>query len=596
MWKKVIICSVVCVFIVSQMQLLQDLQVKTHSYLQPCEVLDNFNPNARDCVQTTGKKGCLLREVFDLVDSTPSGFPPLERIRSKVQEIAQELKLVDVLHRNLTNSVVVVWVIHDLMQHCGSCQVLVHLACTLKFLGVKVYLYFKTRHTNSSEITCNPIYPGQEEMVVFLISMDEVLTIRNKVVAVYNQLVQTNPFRVRRFVLWQLYYQYEMRGNNLTTRGESIPYRNGTAVLCQHDYCFPTNKKHKAVHVPNMLPLNLDYHGIMPDGCRTAERRPKFGSIYMIRKGQQLFPKDYNFTNHDNGTIEEVLQIPTMHLEGPPEVICAQCAIKRVFYTYDPITWYSVIASLCGCISVVVTPSVQRHEPFSDLGVFYWTPSEKMIKHHLMNRRYARTLLYYEEKLSVVHLIRFVLRMDNWNQYYEYPPPDPWVDGTPQTMDVTSMRCYVRFLPVQQQKLLGRNLTAIRLHYRRFGTLKNYCPSLTDADFQCFYERYGGNSFWIAGALTHVAWDDVRTWWTRVGRPAGFDPYCATSAPELESLLDSTGERREVSDEELVWCASTRIRYGNPIQPESYENATELRRVCNNQEQPQTCYCAHENP
>lgn len=88
----------------------------------------------------------------------------------------------------------------------------------------------------------------------------------------------------------------------------------------------------------------------------------RVGSVVLVKKGRRLWSDAAALSRAvasvDMGQVEERAGVAPLVLESAPgpEAFCALCRTKRIFYSFDVSSYYSVLAVMCGCVSVVLPP------------------------------------------------------------------------------------------------------------------------------------------------------------------------------------------------------------------------------------------------
>jgi len=164
-------------------------------------------------------------------------------------------------------------------------------------------------------------------------------------IVIYPEITFGNRFHARRWATWMLYYP----GRN----GGRTDYANNSVVFCfTKSYCtgFPTPSP---IATPFQFLLHIfDYRipFFVDILSKVPESLEKNTSFYMVRKGIQYWggSVDYSYVNRINGI---------QRMEGlTPETMCRLCRTMDAFYSYDLFTFYSVIATVCGCRSYILAP------------------------------------------------------------------------------------------------------------------------------------------------------------------------------------------------------------------------------------------------
>ena len=145
------------------------------------------------------------------------------------------------------------------------------------------------------------------------------------IIVVYSEIVDGNPLELKNVVRWLLH---------------KPGFHDGKINFNKNDFIFGYGEKFSTFEYPikEINTLYLTY--IMTDIYYQTNFDDRQGSCHMIRKGnnkKSIHPKDSLLV--DGMTHEELNKIFNE---------------KKYFISYDSYTFYSIYASLCGCISIVV--------------------------------------------------------------------------------------------------------------------------------------------------------------------------------------------------------------------------------------------------
>lgn len=167
--------------------------------------------------------------------------------------------------------------------------------------------YFVARHLKGCKIRYNPFFSKKNTIVV------------------YTELVFGNPLRAQNVVRWLLFH---------------YPYPNNPCAYKQNDLfiCFREIFNNDNLN-PQKKKIIINYfdHNLY----KQTNFRPRFGSCYIVRKGKNRsdLPQNFNGPIIDDMTEEEKVKTFNNY---------------EYCYSYDTQTFYSSIASICGCKSIVI--------------------------------------------------------------------------------------------------------------------------------------------------------------------------------------------------------------------------------------------------
>jgi hypothetical protein len=197
-----------------------------------------------------------------------------------------------------------------------------------KILKWSVWNWFRPYKTNKAFLT--PIFPRLKPVT-------------DDYIVVYPEVVFGNPLRAKHVVRWLLHQPGYHEGVFFYSVGELI-YRFNSAVF---DFTYPgsftSDSYLKVIHYPTEL-----YYPPTGDEDRS-------GVAYCIRKGKgKPFVRDHS------------RDILIDHLDH--EQVANAFRKSEYFICYDEHTAYSIFATLCGCVSVVI--------PSQGVGIDKWYPDE----------------------------------------------------------------------------------------------------------------------------------------------------------------------------------------------------------------------------
>lgn len=189
---------------------------------------------------------------------------------------------------------------------------------------------------------------------------------------IYPEITVGNPYGAKHVVRWILNTPKLMGGDGI--------YQDTDLIYKYWDY-FKLNEGTKVIGELRSLNLKLEHFYNRNNSNRTGE-------CFMIRKGK-LFNKDIN--QHS----PEALNIDNYDNDQYLSDVFSE---KHTFISYDAITYHSIQAALCGCISIVIPdPGISKEDwvnksPIFKYGVAYgkddiqWAiDTMPMVKDHLIN-------------------------------------------------------------------------------------------------------------------------------------------------------------------------------------------------------------------
>jgi len=224
---------------------------------------------------------------------------------------------ISIYYYNMKN--ILVWAPSVFDIGCGGLNVQYELCRNLKEYGVNVKIYSPVKKQN-------PIFNDYYENEFDL----------NETIVIYGETIQGNPLNAPYVVRWILaplgicshHLQFTVWGKN--------------------DLVYYFNSEQKMKKYPEKMGniyklLNIIY--ISPY-IKNNNREPRSGICYTIRKGNEY--------HHNKVKIIH----PPNSFEVTRNYKLLECInifnTYEYFYSYDPCTFFNIIAAMCGCISVVV--------------------------------------------------------------------------------------------------------------------------------------------------------------------------------------------------------------------------------------------------
>lgn len=202
----------------------------------------------------------------------------------------------------------------DYTPNGGGCVALHKLAHNISSCGEQCYIMTSNKNPDYLGIEIN-----QQKAIEICASTDAI--------AIYPEVTCGNPFQARKVMRWILY--------NVRDYGEFGKFKPKDLIYKYAPF-FSLRFDHE-VHGDlraNELNLDIFYN-------KHLERK---GSCYLIKKEnhkEQIHPADS-------------VMLDDYPDKGGNEYLANIFNTTEIFYSYDTATWLSVMASLCGCVSVVM--------------------------------------------------------------------------------------------------------------------------------------------------------------------------------------------------------------------------------------------------
>ena len=291
-------------------------------------------------------------------------------------------------------------------QNCGGAIVL-HVLCKLLCdIGYDASIFycqycgFETRR----EIFCKPVWLAGTVIDYSLLFLSKILPKRflqrkkifegycnvpikgctrrllpwvdNKTIVVYPEIIYGNPIKAKNVVRWLLYY------NKIYNSQHPDSYEITDCFYCYRKI-FNDYRLNPTAKTLNMSYYNLDLYKRYNYGKRT-------GRCYVIRKGSNRkdLPKHFDGVIIDDlPEIEKVKQFNQ----------CEYCI------SYDMQTAYTLIAALCGCISILIPEEGKKRGDYRKPGeidygeAFGYNVSEIEYARSTMNKVYESFLRFNTE-------------------------------------------------------------------------------------------------------------------------------------------------------------------------------------------------------
>jgi len=202
----------------------------------------------------------------------------------------------------------------DYTPNGGGCVALHKLAHNISLCGEKSFIMTSKK---------NPDYLGEQ------VTEAEArgLCIGGHGIAIYPEVTCGNPFQSEKVMRWILYYVREHGCHGMFGANDLI------YLYAPH---FTLRYPHEIHGELRAFELNLDIFQ-----NRNQERS---GSCYLVKKN----PDKVHFHPEDSIKLDDY---PT---KGGNQYLADNFNRCEIFYSYDSATWLSVMASLCGCVSLVI--------------------------------------------------------------------------------------------------------------------------------------------------------------------------------------------------------------------------------------------------
>lgn len=165
----------------------------------------------------------------------------------------------------------------------------------------------------------------------------------NDTIVIYPEIVDGNPLRAKHVVRWLLHKPGFHSGKYMYAQDD---------LIMGYGKNFSTNEF--KINDNNLLTISY----IMTDIYKQTNFSERSGSCYMVRKGKDKQPvHDYDSVCVDNYSHEALSKIFNE---------------KKYFISYDPYTFYSIYAALCGCISIIIPDeNISKEEWYPDEANWY---------------------------------------------------------------------------------------------------------------------------------------------------------------------------------------------------------------------------------
>lgn len=259
----------------------------------------------------------------------------------------------------------------DYTPNGGGCVALHKLAHNIASLGEESYIMTSKK---------NPDYLGievNEQRAKEIAKDDDCLV-------VYPEVICGNPLDAKKVMRWILYFVRERDCHGIFGKDDLI-YKYAERFTLRHE-----QKVHGELRA---MELNLD---IFQD-----RKQPRSGSCHLYKKN----PDKAAIHPPDSLRIDDYAQL------GGNQYLSDIFNSKEIFYSYDSATWISIMAALCGCVSVVIpddgVSALEWHEkfPYFKYGIAYGLDD---LEHAKSNIHLLRDHLLKLEAETLEQTIQFI--------------------------------------------------------------------------------------------------------------------------------------------------------------------------------------------
>ena len=160
---------------------------------------------------------------------------------------------------------------------------------------------------------------------------------KNKLVVIYPEIISGNPFQAKNVVRWILYDTKNRIENSWQLTDEYFYFNN----------LFKTNRIENNKKILNCFYFQLDKlydMNLTRDGYCHIDKHPR-GVL------PENLVKEYNSEEISKGFNQHGYDWLRRKLNE-----------KKYFITNDPVTYYSTMAALCGCVSVIIDRKMTKEE------------------------------------------------------------------------------------------------------------------------------------------------------------------------------------------------------------------------------------------
>lgn len=206
-------------------------------------------------------------------------------------------------------------------------------------------------------------------------------------IVIYSEIVDGNPLQLKNIVRWLLH---------------KPGFHSGRINFNKDELIFGYGEKFSTVDYPITENNTLHLTYIMTDVYTQINFGNRSGSCYMIRKGiNKKFVHKKDSLLVDGMSHKELNDIFNQ---------------KKYFISYDPYTYYSIYASLCGCISIVI-PDIdvtkeQWHPRIEDTyGLSYGMDD---IEYAVASRKKMLEIIKKQQDLNIKSVNDFVIKCQNY--------------------------------------------------------------------------------------------------------------------------------------------------------------------------------------
>ena len=259
----------------------------------------------------------------------------------------------------------------DYTPNGGGCVALHKLAHNIAELGENTFIVCDSK---------NPNYKG-----VQITELEGQALARYGAFVIYPEVIQGNPLNARNVMRWIL---YNVRNyDNFGVFGErDLIYKYAPMFSLRYGDTFDGELR--------AVELNLDLFKYRDSGGRS-------GSVHLYKK----------MGHKKNIHPEDSVLLDDYAAKGGNQYLSRVFRYAEIFYSYDSATWLSIMAALCGCVSVVVpdanvTPAEWYAKfPYFRYGIAYGMDE---VPHALATAGKVRANLLELEKQTILQTKEFI--------------------------------------------------------------------------------------------------------------------------------------------------------------------------------------------
>lgn len=262
---------------------------------------------------------------------------------------------------------------------CGGVVVLARLCQLMNKLGYETY---STINVNYNDIYSPSITQEQA---------DDYNTNRDNWTVIYPEQVSGNPFGAKNVIRWILFTPDETKGHG------------AVGAYSPSDYIFKFSSNYTINQIYQTSGFLTLYY--LDTNLFKNNKLDRSGSCYVIKK--DIYKSSRKVLQHD---LSNSIQIDGLTLEQKADIFNT----TETFYSYDACCFYSFLAGICGCTSVVFPDEKVPKEQWTNgleimkYGVAYGLDDIKWAKNtqHLMMENYeslkSKTELQVHEMVNII--------------------------------------------------------------------------------------------------------------------------------------------------------------------------------------------------